>query len=185
MNRRQRRQRARLRFLGLGGPPVVVAALFCGGLLVSPLHRERARTVVPTSPETLWAVLTDLDAMPSWRQDLKAVERLPNGVGPVRWRETDRHGTAAYEIAEARPPHRMVIRIADRPEGRERWIYDLWSRDGGTELRITEERTVSNPLVRALVTMFGADRTRIDGMARDLGHRLGGRRSQVALEPSQ
>ena len=179
MNRRQRRRRARLRVALAATPFALVAALYGVGLSLPPIQVERVELSLPSSPETLWTVLTDLDAMPGWRQDLVELERLPGHDGIVRWREVGRTGRkVAMERIEAAPPERMVVRVAEASEDR-RWVYQLTRAGANTRLEVSDQRTIRNPLVRAFVRVFGGSRGALDGWSRDLELRLSGRRQLV------
>lgn len=181
MNRRQRRRRAVIRKYLLAGPPVLLAALWAVGLLLSPLHREDASVSVPASPETVWAILTDLDGMPDWRADLAGLERLPSGDTGVRWREVGSRGRAAsFERVEASAPSRLVVRQVGGT-GERVWVYQISGSARGVEVSLTEVSRIANPLRRAVAAIFGGDRSRIAGLARDLEKRLNARRQLAAV----
>jgi len=179
MNRRQRRYRAFLKKALLLGLPVLSAVVWLSGSLLPIDHVEEATSLLPATPETVWRVLLDLDAMPEWRQDLTGLERLPDVDGAVRWREIQARGRRVdLERVEAISPERLVIRPVG---GTWRRIYRL-SRGGhgGTTLAITEERRVENPFLRVYVGVFGADRGGLESLTRDLGRRIAGRRELLA-----
>ena len=181
MNRRQRRRRRQLLRAAVLGPMWTVVGLLGLGLLLPSRHQESALRRYYSSPEAVFAVLTDLEAMPTWRRDLGNVERLPGRSGLVVWREWDRRGrTTAMERTESTPNSRIVVAPAGAASQSFRWTYDLRPVTGGTELAITEEQIIRNPIGRALVLMFGADRDRVEGWAEDLEVRLNGRRERLA-----
>lgn len=181
MNRRQRRRRARSIRAAFLGPPLTLLCCWLIGLMISPLHREKTSRIYPATPETVWGVLTDLDGMPAWRHDLVALERLPRGDGPVRWRETGVSGRpVAYQWAETIPHARLVVQLVSAATNGRRWVYLMRPLDGGTELALIEERAIPNPALRTFVKVFGSDRDRIEDLARDLGARLSGHRQRMA-----
>jgi uncharacterized protein YndB with AHSA1/START domain len=181
MNRRQRRRRAVTIRAGLIGPPTLVAVSWLVGLLLSPLHRERASATYRSSPETVWRVLTDLDGMPTWRRDLVTVERLPVAGGATRWREQGTTGQSAYQVVVAEPPVRLVVELVSTDDIHQVWEYRIRRLEaGGTELSVIEERSIRNPALRPVVKLFGSDRDRIEGLARDLADRLAGHRDRLA-----
>ena len=102
-------------------------------------------------PEAIWKAVTDVDAMPAWREGLKGVKRLPDVNGLPAWIEQTSAGDIALEIAESNPPRRMVSRIADPklPFGGT-WAYEIAPTAEGATLRITENGYVTNPLFRFL-----------------------------------
>ena len=65
-------------------------------------------------------------------------------AGPTDWVPGKR---IAYEIVETDPPRKLMTRIADKslPFGGT-WTYDLKEAGTGTELTITEDGEVYNPL---------------------------------------
>ncbi len=181
MNRRQRRRRAILVRVALFGPLGGSLALGLVGLAISPVHREETTQIYQTSPETIWGVLTDLDGMPAWRQDLVALERLPGPDGTVRWRETvSGRDPVTYQRTESDPPARLVVQVTAPGPGPRRWEYRIRSVDLGTELAVTEERSIGNPVLRPFVMLFGSDRDRIETFARELADRLKGHRRIAA-----
>lgn len=135
-----------------------VAALFALLLIVTaiglliPRQHVASRTLkTRQSPETLWHVVTDYEGQPTWRKDLKSVERLPVRDGREVWREVYEDGSPlTMETTEAAPPSRLVRTIAD--EGGPfsgRWEYDIKANDiGGSSLTITERGEVPNPFFR-------------------------------------
>lgn len=114
-------------------------------------------------PDAVWKVITDVDAFPSWRSDVKSVERVP-GTGKTTWIERGGSETMTFTVDVADAPHRLVTRIADPklPFGGT-WTYELSSSSaGGTMLRITEHGEIYNPIFRALARfVFGYESTMI------------------------
>ena len=86
--------------------------------------------------------------MAQWREDGR-------GAGARRRRrartlpEHGGDGDILFEVAERVPDRRLVTRIADPslPFGG-RWTFELAPAAGGTELRITEDGEVYNPIFR-------------------------------------
>ena len=181
MNRRQRLRRTRIRNACLIGPLALALVLWLIGLLLPIRHAEEVRTFLGASAETVWAVLNDLDGMPNWRHDIRGLERLPDLLGQARWLEVGSGGRrTTYQRIESVTPRRLVVR-SSAPN--RQWVYEIRALDRGSELAVREERTISHPLMRALVLIFGADRGRIEGLTSDLDRRLAGRRAQLAARP--
>jgi hypothetical protein len=165
--------------MALIAPPLVVTALYSVGLTLSPTYRTHRSIDLLQSPETLWAVLTDLDGMPAWRRDLGALERLPGDGAVVRWLEV-RHGArVAMERVEAVPPERMVIRVAGPGRTGPRWTYEIHRTARGARLEVTEERDIRNPLWRPFAYLIGRSSSRIETLCRDLERRLSLARPQL------
>ncbi len=101
------------------------------------------------SPETLWAAITDVDAMPSWREGLKSVKKLPGRNGLPAHIEVTSSGEMPMETIEMTPPRKLVSRIAgsNLPFGGT-WTFEIAPVADGATLRITENGYVTNPVFR-------------------------------------
>jgi uncharacterized protein YndB with AHSA1/START domain len=110
---------------------------------------SRQRTVA-ASPDVVWRTITDVDAFPSWRSDVKSVERVGT-AGPVTWIEHGSSGRITFAIDASDPPRRLVTRIADPnlPFGGN-WTYELAPAGAGTRVTITENGEIYNPVFRAV-----------------------------------
>ena len=162
----------------LVGLPALVALI---GSLLPKAHSASRHATFHQSPETLWRVLTDRVAMPSWRTDLRAIERLPDLNGHEVWQETDRRGQKLrLETLEAVPPRRLVGRIADPnlPFGGT-WTYEITPVANGSTLRITEDGEIYNPIFRFVARfVLGYTRT-MESYLRALATKFG---EQVVIE---
>ncbi len=100
-------------------------------------------------PEAIWKAITDVDAMPSWREGLKSVERLPDREGLPVHLEVTSSGKIPFETMEMAPPQKLVTRIADPklPFGGT-WTFEIAPTAEGATLRITERGYVTNPFFR-------------------------------------
>jgi uncharacterized protein YndB with AHSA1/START domain len=119
---------------------------------------ERHLTV---APERLWAILTDIDGFPAWRQDVTRVERWQDAHGLQGWTEHTSNGPMRLVVDRADPPNTLVVRIADPdlPFGGT-WTYEIAGQADGSTIRITERGEVYNPIFRfASRFVFGHDRT--------------------------
>jgi hypothetical protein len=100
-------------------------------------------------PEAIWKAITDVDAMPSWREGLKNVEHLPDHNGLPAHLEITSNGKIPFETIEMTPPRKLVTRIADPklPFGGT-WTFEIAPETDGATLRITENGYVRNPFFR-------------------------------------
>ena len=76
---------------------LVVAALVVGWLLPEK-HTASRHASFQASPETVWALITDVEKFPSWRSDVKTVERLPNRDGRPVWVEEGSNGRITFAV---------------------------------------------------------------------------------------
>lgn len=181
MNRRQRRRRARIRRALIALPPVALLALYLVGLALPAVHSAAVSRQLPSSPETVWAILMDLDAMPAWRTDLRGLERLPDLDGSVRWREETSSGERTMRRLTALPPERLVVGADE--SGRREWEYRVERRAEGSLISITERVWVANPLRRPFVAIFGLDRVALERLLDGLATRAAGVRQVAARVP--
>lgn len=136
-----------------------VAALV--GLRLPVSHHVSGERLFPVSPEALWQTVTDVDAFPKWRNDLRSVERIPDRDGKRAWIEVGRSGMLTFVFERMDPPHLLVSRIADPglPFGGT-WTYQISTTPDGSRLRITEDGEIHNPLFRfAARFIFGYEGT--------------------------
>jgi uncharacterized protein YndB with AHSA1/START domain len=162
----------------LVGLPALVAL---AGSLLPKSHRASRRATFHQSPETLWRVLTDCAAMPSWRTTLRAIERLPDRDGHEVWQETDRRGRKLrLETVEAVPPRRLVGRIADPklPFGGT-WTYEITPVADGSTLTITEDGEIYNPVFRFVARFILGYTGTMEAYLRALAAKFG---EQVVIE---
>lgn len=151
----------------------VLLVIVVGSMLpVAHVATRSARFTQP--PEAVWAAITDVAAYPSWRTDVTKVDSLPAQDGHARWVEDAGGQRITYEVVESAAPRRLVVRIADRglPFGG-RWTYQITPADGGSELRITENGEVYNPLFRFMSRFIFGHGATMEQYLSGLGKRFG------------
>jgi hypothetical protein len=94
------------------------------------------------------------------------------GLG-MEFREVDDHGAINYRVEAWEPGRRFVTRIADSslPYGGS-WTFDLRPVEGGTELTITEDGEVYNPIFRFMSLFFFSATATIERYQADVLKRL-------------
>jgi uncharacterized protein YndB with AHSA1/START domain len=154
----------------LVGLVIVIVAI---GYALPVNHVASRQARLRQSPETVFAVITNVQDFPAWRPSVKRVELLPANNGRPRFREIGSDGSILFETESVVAGKRLVNRIADPslPFGG-RWTYDLGPDGSGTLLTITEDGEVYNPVFR-FVSRFIMGHTRtIDQFLTDLSKRL-------------
>ena len=137
-----------------------------------PQDHVAARTVTLNRPvDAVWSTITDVESFPTWRSSVSRVDVLNRE--PRRWREIDGSDTLTFQIVESAPPNRLVSEIADKdlPFGG-RWIYELKPSGGGTELTITEQGQVYNPIFRFVSRFIMGHTATMDAYLADLQKKL-------------
>jgi hypothetical protein len=138
-------------------PAFLVAAALAVGWFLPPTHVAANRVTYRSDPERIWSVISDFEAYPEWREDVNAVERLPDREGKPVWVERSSTGDLTYEVAAWDPPRGLVTRIADPrlPFGGT-WTYRIEPDTNGTVLTLTERGEIRNPLFRFMTRyVFG------------------------------
>lgn len=163
---------------------VVLLVVVVGALL--PVAHTAARKITLRQPaNVVFAVLTDVAAMPQWRKDVQRIEVLPPRDGKRCYRETTGHGPMDLLVEREDPGRELVQRIvtAGSPFGGT-WTYRLTERDGATELAITENGEVYNVVFRALARFVFGHTGTIDGYLKALGAKFGEDVTPVDAEPA-
>lgn len=164
----------RLALIGLGILVAAIVLVWVIGMLLPKGHVATRSAKFKVPRERVWELLADFAGQPSWRKNLKGVERAADQNGHEVWVEVNSRGERMpYETLEAVAPVKLVRKIADPtlPFGGT-WTWEMLEENGGTRLRITERGEVYNPIFR-IVSQFMDMRRTIDGYLGDLGAKLG------------
>jgi uncharacterized protein YndB with AHSA1/START domain len=143
---------------------VIVAVAGLVALIGSRLPQSHSATQqgrFDAPPESVWTLITDVEAFPSWRADVKKVQRLPDRDGRAVWTEEGRSGKLTLAVERADPPRLLVLRIADPdlPFGGT-WTYEVAPAGAGSMLTITERGEIYNPVFRFMARfVFGYEGT--------------------------
>jgi hypothetical protein len=158
-------------FTMLAGILILITVI---GYLLPKEHTVTREARFHQSPVVLWKTITDIDAMPSWRQGLKSVKRLPDKNGLPAWIETLDSGIVPLETETSLPPLRLVVRIADPklPFGGT-WTYEITPTPEGCSLRIREDGEVYNPIFRFVSRFVLGYSGTIDAYLKSLGRKFG------------
>jgi Polyketide cyclase / dehydrase and lipid transport len=151
---------------GLAVLALVVAII--GALL--PLAHTASRTArVPLPPDALYALLSDVDGFPSWRGDLKALQRLPDREGKPAWIEDTGGMKIPMHFERMERPSLLVGRVAgsDLAFGGT-WTYHIVPAAGGSDLTITEDGEVYNVIFRFMAKFVFGHYATMDAYLRNL-----------------
>ena len=157
-----------------GAAITTVGAMALIGLLLPKRHVVTRRAHFPQGQDHLWLVMTDHTQEPTWRPALRRIERLSDRDGRPVWREFGYGGhSMTLETVEVHAPARLVRRIAApaRPFMGS-WIYTLAATADGSTLTITEDGTISNPIVRCLARGTRTQHRTIDAYLHALARHL-------------
>jgi hypothetical protein len=152
----------------------ILILITLAGYLLPKEHTVTREARFHQPANVIWKTITDVGAMPAWRQGLKSVQRFPDKNGLPAWVETSGSGSIPFETVVSQPPAKLVVRIADPklPFGGT-WTYEITSLPSGTNLRIREDGEIYNPLFRFLSRFVfgysGTIETYLKSMAKKFG----------------
>ena len=157
--------------LGLASLAVLIAVI--GALL----PRDHVATRIGRyhqTPDAIWKAITDVDAMPSWRDGLTSVEHLPDSNGLPAHLEITSNGKIPFETMEMTPPQKLVTRIADPklPFGGT-WTFEIAPVAHGATLRITERGYVTNPFFRFMSKFVFGQTSTMETYLKSLAKKFG------------
>ncbi|HKV62359.1 MAG TPA: SRPBCC family protein [Candidatus Acidoferrum sp.] len=158
-------------FVALAGFLILIALI---GWLLPKDHAATRQARYRQPPEAVWKAITDVDAMPSWREGLRSVKHLPDKNGLPAHLEVTTMGEIPMETVDMTPPRKLVGRIADPklPFGGT-WTFEITPTAEGSNLRITENGYVTNPVFRFLSRfVFGYTGT-IESYLKSLAKKFG------------
>jgi uncharacterized protein YndB with AHSA1/START domain len=156
----------------LGVLAAVVFVIVVVGWRLPVAHVATSSVQLDASPDSVFALISTPENYPSWRSDVKKVD-VTTEQGVTRFREDGSNGPILFEITEKLAPRRFVTRIADKslPFGG-RWIYEITPKGTGSELTITEEGEVYNPIFRFVSRFIMGHTATIDGYLEAVRKRL-------------
>ena len=136
--------------IGTGVFVVLIVIVVAIGMALPVKHTVSRSASFAVPPESLWRAITTIPELPTWRKNLQKVEVLPDRNGHPVWRETDNDGSAiTFEMIEAVPPKMLVTRIADTDLAfGGSWTYEINPSGTGSEITITENGEVYNPIFK-------------------------------------
>ena len=154
--------------IGLGVIIVAVLVIVLIGWTLPVKHVASRSVALTATPDSIFSLISRAEDFPRWRTGVTKVDIVAT-MPKMQFREHGPDGALLFEVTESNPPRRLVTRIADPslPFGG-RWIYEITPSPSGSELRITEEGEVYNPIFRFVSRyLMGHTRT-IDRYLADL-----------------
>ena len=159
--------------VALAAMVAVVAAL---GARLPVSHTATRAAIIGGPPEVVFNTITDFDAVPSWRGEVKSMtESVDPASGRQRVTEVSSNGTMTMEIEQIVPGSRLVTRIVgeDLPFGGA-WAYAVEPQGTMTKVTITEHGEVYNPIFRFISSYIMGHTGTLDTYLTNLGRKFGG-----------
>ncbi len=163
----------RIILIVLGILAALVAAVVAIGMTLPQNHTASRTARLSAPPETVWALITDVTRYPEWRKDVTSVEKIESGGAPT-WREVSGGDRMTYEAVVWEAPSHLVANIADKglPFGGS-WDYRMTPDGTGTQITITENGEVYNPLFRFVSRYVMGHTATIDKYLAELSAKTG------------
>ena len=150
---------------------IAIAAVV--GMMLPKAHEAWKAQSYRAKPEQVFAVVSDFAKYPEWRMGVTRVDVTGGGTSPVVT-EHGSNGVIPYKIEVLQPPSKMVMRIADPDVSfGGTWTFEIKPEDSGSELLITENGEIYNPLFRVMSKLFFSPTATIETYLADLQKRLG------------
>ena len=157
----------------VGGLALIFALVAIVGAMLPKAHTASRTARIALSPDKLYALLSSVSEYPSWRTDVKSLERLPDREGRPAWVEETSGMKIPMYFERMDPPSLLVARIADPklPFGGT-WTYRIAPAPGGSELTITEDGEVYNVIFRFMSRFVFGQTATIDAYLAALRKRV-------------
>lgn len=162
-------------FALLGLVVLLVVGPFVAGMFLPKEHVVTSSITLSQPPDSVWAVVRNLDDYPGWWRDVKSSEPDSSFGDREIWVQTDAQGQEIpLEVTQSIEPSLLVTRIADdKLPFSGQWTYEIEGAGTGSRLTITEEGEVFNPVFRLVARLFLGHHGTIDRCLESLGWRFG------------
>ncbi len=139
---------------------ISVAAYLMGASLPAD-HAFSRSSIISKPPEAVWAVISDFAAQPSWRPQLRSMDRLPNQDGLEAWQVTGSNGESmTMLVVESVPPLRLVNLYRNtQASGDTSWIFEIQPIAQDSQVTLTERTRVEKPLSRFFLRYVSGSRS--------------------------
>jgi uncharacterized protein YndB with AHSA1/START domain len=151
---------------GIGVVALIVVAI---GYSLPKGHKVTRVAKVAQPPEAVYSLLSDVDRYATWRPAVKALDRQPDRDGRPAWTETVSGMKIPLYFQQMERPTLLVARIAgpSLPFGGT-WTYRIAPAAGGSEVTITEDGEVYNPIFRFMSRFVFGNYATLDEFVRNL-----------------
>lgn len=143
----------------LGAIAALALLVLVIGLMKPASHTASISVQLAAPPDTVWQVISNVPDVPSWFDQVKSVEPLPDHEGRPSFRENYGGFEATTVLREATPLSRMVKEILPTGPFYGTWTWELSPEGTGTRLVITERGTVDNAFIRGMMLFHDNEKT--------------------------
>ena len=178
---RRSRTLLRLQLAVICLPFILAALVIAFGSTLPATHAFGRAVEIPASPESVFAVLNDIETLPAWSKRILRVEPLPARDGHPTWRQTFAAKRAAsLEVFESAAPRRVAWRLADLGGPyRGTWEFTIDATADGSRVTLVERAAIGNAVSRFLAHFSAGSSAFAEDHLRDLAAHLGAPGAQV------
>jgi uncharacterized protein YndB with AHSA1/START domain len=124
-------------------------------------HAFSRSLIISKPPEAVWAVISDFAAQPSWRPQLRSMDRLPDQDGLEAWRVTGSNGESMTMLVVESVPSRRLVNLYRNTQasGDTSWIFEIQPVAQDSQVTLTERVRVEQPLSRFFLRYVSRSRS--------------------------
>lgn len=153
----------------------LIAGTGTWGLTLPREHRAASRITLTAPRDSVYAVMRDLGAQPTWWPANTKTEAVTGTDGWERWQETVDGFTMTYKVTEEEPPTSFITVMEAGPDAAfgGTWTFTLdLAPNNGSKVTVMEEGWVANPFFRVMMKLGGPHAT-LDSYLTALGAKFG------------
>jgi len=130
------------------------------------------------SKEYIWSLIFEFKRYPEWRENVYAIEKIPNTTKYDAWKEIDEDGnTTPYQLVEFNHFQYIIMEetgTTHKTSGK--WHFEVEASEDGksTTLKITEDRLYPDLLPRVLNHFLNTSTDSIDAYFRSINNKITG-----------
>ncbi|CAN5557150.1 hypothetical protein BH20VER1_BH20VER1_10730 [soil metagenome] len=152
----------------------LVGLCYLAGMTYS-REQSYTRTIeLKQPPEAVFALLSDVENMPTWNDGLEKVEIIPPIDGKQATRQTCKGNLQMTIVTtESHPPSHLIRTMGDE-DGPfvGSWTYNITDTPSGSQVALTEDSNVRNPFTRLMMKIMGPTKymdAHLQGLAKHFG----------------
>jgi len=151
------------------------AILFIG-FLRPPEATTRCQVIYRKPVKEIWPTIVDFEKWPEWNPNVERIEPAADKNDHPVWTLRTSSGRLPMEVA-AVDPFAKLETLIETSSAQSRWSWVFRNVPAGTELTITQRKTVTNPFLRG-IAVFHDEAEPIEQAMIGLG-----RRHELTVEP--